>query len=84
MGTGPDGEKFVRLADHIREEKRDGQDVFVYDEVQFTLEAEREETAEDIEADFDGWWEYGSQEETAAPTLEERISAIEDFLLGEA
>lgn len=79
----PEGNKFVRLADHIREEERDGQAVYVYDEVQFELEAEREETAADIQADFEDWWEYGSQEEAAEPTLEERISAIEDYLLGE-
>lgn len=58
------------------------QTMFVYDEVEFDLEAEREETAADIEADFDGWWEYGSQEDESMPTLEERISAIEDYLLG--
>ena len=81
----------MRLADNVREETRiegTGEDaveqtMFVYDEVEFDLEPEREETAADIEADFEGWWEFGSQEEIAEPTLEERISAIEDYLLGE-
>ena len=74
--------KRVRLADSVREEERDGETVFVYDEVVFTLEPDREETAEDIAADFEGWWEYGSQDEEPLPTIEERVSLIEEMLLG--
>ena len=91
IGTMPEGNRFVRLADNIREEMRteaggeEGQateqKVYIYDEVQFELEAEREETERDIQRDFEGWWEYGSQEESGEPTLEERVAAIEDFLL---
>lgn len=74
--------KRVRLAGSVREEDQDGETMFVYDEVVFTLEPDRAETAEDIAADFDAWWEYGSQDEEPLPTIEERVSLIEEMLLG--
>lgn len=77
-----EGKKNVRLAGNIREEEREEQAMFIYDEVVFELEADREETAEDIAEAFDEWWEYGSQEEEPLPTIEERISVIEEILLG--
>ena len=77
-----DGSKHVRLADNIQEIEEDGQTLYQYDEAVFDLEAFREETAEDIEAEFEGWWEYGTQPEEPLPTLEERVAAIEDFLIG--
>ena len=77
-----DGSKHVRLADNIQEIEEDGQTLYQYDEAVFDLEAFREETAEDIEEEFEGWWEYGTQPEEPLPTLEERVAAIEDFLIG--
>lgn len=76
-----DGTKSVRMAGNIREEAGEDGTVFVYDEVTFELEAGRTETAEDIAADFDAWWEYGSQPEEPEMTLEERVAAIEDFII---
>ena len=76
-----DGGKIVRMAGNIREENEEGQVLYVYDEALFELEAEREETAEDIEADFEGWWEYGAQEEEPLPTLEERVAMLEDYII---
>ena len=77
-----DGTATVRLADHIREEDREGQTIYVYDEAVFTLEADREETAEDIQSSFDSWWEYGSQPEELMPTIEERLELVEMMLMG--
>ena len=74
--------KVVRLADNIRREEEDGQTVYTYDEVLFTMDPDRTETAEDIAEDFDAWWEFGSQPEEPEPTLEDRVSAIEEFLIG--
>jgi hypothetical protein len=74
--------KVVRLADNIRQEEEDGQTVYTYDEVLFTMDPDRTETAEDIAEDFDAWWEFGSQPEEPEPTLEDRVSAIEEFLIG--
>ena len=76
-----DGSKTVRIAGEVREDTVDGQTEYTYDEVLFTLEAGRTETAEDIEADKDDWWAYGSQPEDAPMTLEERVAAIEDFII---
>ena len=77
-----DGGKIVRMANNIREEERDGQTIFVYDEALFELGEDRTETIEDIEADFNEWWEFGILPEEPLPTLEERVAAIEDILIG--
>ncbi len=84
METLGDGTKHVILADNIHQEDRGEENgsVWVYNEVAFDLEPEREETAADIEAEFEGWWEYGAQGEEAAPTIEDRVAAIEEYLLG--
>lgn len=76
-----DGTKSVRMAGNIREEAGEDGTVFVYDEVTFELEAGRTETAADIEADFDEWWAFGSQPVEPLPTLEERVAAIEDYIV---
>ena len=76
-----DGTKSVRMAGNIREETGEDGTVFVYDEVTFELEAGRTETAADIAAEFEDWWAYGSQPVEPLPTLEERVAAIEDFII---
>lgn len=76
------GEKIVRLADHVVEGEHDGQAVYTYDEVVFTLDAGREETKADIQGDFTTWWEYGSQPEEPMPTIEERLELVEMMLMG--
>lgn len=81
MDEREDGTKAVRLADNVREETEDGQVMYVYDEVLFELEAGRTETAEDIEEEFEDWWDFGSQPEEPLPTLEERVAAIEDYII---
>lgn len=78
----PDGTANVRMANNIAEEDRDGQTVYVYDEAVFALGTDREETAEDIQADFESWWEYGIQPEEPIPTIEERLELVEMILMG--
>lgn len=77
-----DGTANVRLANSVREENRDGQRIYVYDEAVFTLGADRVETEEDIKADFESWWEYGIQPEEPMPTIEERLELVEMMLMG--
>ena len=81
MDENEDGSKTVRIAGEVTERQEEGQTVYIYDEVLFTLEPGRTETAEDIEADLSDWWEYGSQPDEPLPTLEERVAAIEDFII---
>lgn len=81
VDTREDGTKSVRMAGNVREENEDGQVIYVYDEVVFDLEAGRTETAEDITEAFYAWWDFGSQPEEPLPTLEERVAAIEDYII---
>lgn len=71
----------VTLARNIRAEEREGQTMYVYDEVVFVLPADRAETAEDIERDFDDWWAYATAKPEGEPTIEERLSVVEDMLM---
>lgn len=77
----PDGTARVCLCDNIRQETREEQPVYIYDEAVFLLDADRKETAADIEANFSAWWAYGIEPEEPAPTMEERVSLIEETLL---
>lgn len=88
----PDGVVAVRLYDSIRDEAatvEDGPEIqegehWVADEVAFVIPADRAEgeTAETIENNFASWWMYGEGWEGAesAPTVEERLEVIEDFM----
>lgn len=82
MDEKEDGGKIVRITGEVTEIQEDDQTIYQYDEVVFELEAGRTETVEDIEADLNDWWEFGSQEDEPTPTLEERVAMIEDFLIG--
>ena len=82
MDEKEDGGKIVRITGEVTEIQEDDQTIYQYDEVIFELEAGRTETVEDIEADLNDWWEFGSQEDEPTPTLEERVAMIEDFLIG--
>ena len=81
LDKNADGTKTVRLAGNIVETQVDGETVYTYDEALFTLEEGRAETAEDIEAEFEDWWDYGTQPEEPLPTLEERVAMLEDFII---
>ena len=73
----------VILTDNVVQTHDDeGNDVFIYDEVVFVLDEEREASPAEYEADFDSWWEYGSAEDEPLPTLEERVSDLEMYIMG--
>ena len=66
------------------EEKRDEDGTsWVGEQAVFTLEFDRTESMEEIEARFDDWWQYaeccdiGSRE----PTVEDRLKSVEDAIL---
>ena len=67
----------VRLADNVRTEQKDEQDVYIYDEVVFDLPVGRSADPADIAEDFAAWWSYG-QENHEPPTDAERLDALED------
>ena len=73
----------VRLAQNIQQiTDEEGGTLWQYDEVAFELPADREnETAETIAAAFADWWAYGAQPELPAPTMEERMTDVEEALL---
>lgn len=81
MDENEDGSKTVRIAGEVTEIQEDGQTFYQYDEVLFTLEAGRTETAEDIAENLVDWWSYGSQDEEPLPTLEERVAMLEDYII---
>ena len=85
MQRQPDDTVNVRLADNIREETREdehgAQTVFIYDEAVFTLEEGRRETEADILENFAAWWAYAGEPQEEAPTVEERLTIIEDALM---
>ena len=82
MDEKEDGGKIVRVAGEVTEIQEEGQTLYQYDEVVFELEPGRTETVTDIVADLNDWWEFGCQEDEPAPTLEERVAMIEDYLIG--
>ena len=81
--TQPDGRRRVILSRNF-EEKRDKDGAsWVGEQAVFTLEFDRTESMEEIEAKFDDWWQYaeccdiGSRE----PTVEDRLKSVEDAIL---
>lgn len=78
-----DGKCTVSLADNIAQEAdtESGRTYYRYDEVVFDLPDDRKEERADIMADFDGWWAYGAQDAENLPTLEERVTELEDIIL---
>ena len=72
----------VRLADNVEEIQEDDQTLYQYDEVEFILPEDRQETRASIAEHFDEWWLYG-QEDHTEPTLEERVSLLEEIIMEE-
>ena len=91
----PDGTVMVALHDNIKkvtvesEIFSDGEKItstgYTYDEVMFPLPYDRaaEETVNTITAAFASWWTYGVDYtgEDSAPTLEQRVSDLENSLM---
>ena len=75
-------DRLVRLADHVKEDiTEDGQVMYTYDEVVFTLPEDRDDTIEEITAHFDDWWTYGLSDQDEPVTLEARVADLENIIL---
>lgn len=75
----PDGRQRVILTRNVSEEQEEGQKLFRYDEAVFYVPDDRQATTEEIERDKEAWWEYAA-EEHAQPTLDERLTVLEDAI----
>lgn len=72
----------VWLTDNVEEVQQEEQTIYEYDELVFALPEDRHETAETIEEAFDAWWLYGC-EDHSEPTLEERVTILEEIIMEE-
>ena len=70
----------IILRQNMAKEETDEGTVYSADEVIFTLSYSV--TADELEADFESWWTFGveNDSDTAEPTTEERLSAVEEML----
>lgn len=70
----------VILRKNIIQNEIDDCIIFTADEVVFTLSYPISES--EIDANFDSWWLFGEKNDTdrSEPTMEERLTAIEDVL----
>lgn len=77
----PDGQNRVLLTDNVEQVERDDYTVYTYEVVEFYLPDDQKATIKAITEEFATWWEYGQapQDET---TVEDRVSALEDLILG--
>ena len=79
----PEGTRRVILSRNFEEKWDEDGTSWVGEQAVFTLELDRTESREEIEAGFDDWWQYaeccdiGSQE----PTVEERLESVENAIL---
>ena len=81
--TVRDGVATVVLVKNIatEDDQESGRSYYRYDECDFVLPADRDDTESDILSSFDGWWEYGAQPEPDEMTLEERVAELEAFVI---
>ena len=86
----PEGGQYILLHDNAEQvdvpavDDEPPQKKWECDEVAFKLPAERVQTAESIESDFNSWWTYGISWKPGAipdPTLEQRVTDLEAALL---
>lgn len=91
----PGGRMHIRMTDNVREVEGEDGRFYRYDEVDFFLPDGA--TEEDIDADFDKWWEYGKvyrdtpepapqpmtmgQMEAALKRMQEQNEMLEECLL---
>ena len=79
----PGGTRRVVLSRNFEEKRDEDGTSWVGEQAVFTLEFDRTESKEEIEAGFGDWWQYaeccdiGSQE----PTVEERLESVENAIL---
>lgn len=59
----------------------DGTKFYQYGEVRFQLPYDREETIQSIEENFDDWWIYGEEGSKDDPSLEDRVTDLEELVI---
>lgn len=82
----PDGRRRFVLSDGfeaVEQNEEERSPMFQGAQADFVLGSDRTETAADIEAAFDSWWDYAAawQSIKAAPTTEERLEALEEAIM---
>lgn len=79
----PDGTKRVILSKNASAVENKGGKSWVFDQADFCLEPDREETKVSIQERFDSWWEHavGYNQDIPALTVEQRLENMENALL---
>ena len=81
----PEGKTRVILTKNVKKATTEDEygvteTTYQYDEVVFLYPGEGTPTKTSITNEKDTWWEYGSQPDEEAPTLEERVGIAEDTI----
>lgn len=81
--TLPDGKRRVVLSRNFAEKRDEDGASWVGEQAVFTLEYDRTESKDDIDAGFDDWWQYASCCDIGSkePTVEDRLKSVEDAIL---
>lgn len=77
----PDDRNRVLLTNNAEKVEREDGTAYTYDVVEFYLPDGQKATVKAITEEFDTWWEYGQAPEDET-TVEDRVSALEDLVLG--
>ena len=79
----PDGTKRVILSKNATAVENEDGESWVFDQADFCLEPDREETKASIQDRFDSWWDYAVGYNQGVPTLtvEQRLENMENALL---
>ena len=76
----PDGRQRIVIAKNISEvTEEDGTRMYQFDSAEFYMPEDIVPTQEMIEEGIEDWWSYAS-EEHECPTIEDRISILEDVV----
>ena len=81
----PDGPQRIIISKDISEVQSEGETLFQCNRAEFYAPDDRVLTVESVEENMDAWWAYAS-EEHVDPTIDERVSVLEDvvsMLIGE-
>ena len=72
----PDGKRAVRLTSNVQEccQEESEQKHYRFEEVEFILPASQTTASEEIEAEFERWWEYGKTVQTQDAMTQTELS----------
>ena len=75
----PEGLQRVIISQDIKEVEKEDGNVFQYDVAEFYMPDGEVATVESIEENLEAWWQY-AEEEHEYPTIEDRVSILEDVV----